>query len=311
MSWTENDVPDQTGRIAVITGANSGLGYENARALAAHGAQVVMGVRNLEKGETARAKILEAVPDAALDLRQVDLASLASVETFADSLLADLDQIDILMNNAGVMALPERQTTDGFEMQFGTNHLGHYALTAGLLPLLVQTPGSRVVSVTSTGRHLGSPVDPENPNLEGSYGPWKAYGQSKLANLHFALGLDQRLRRAGAETRSLVAHPGLTRTELQVKTAEAGTGKASERAAHSTGMDPARGALSQLRAATDPEAGGGELYAPRWVQAGPPVRRPLFGRSLNQKSIDTLFEVSERETGVRLDVAAAMADSRE
>lgn len=311
MSWTESDVPDQTGRIAVITGANSGLGYENSRALAAHGAHVIMGVRNVEKGETARAEILEVAPEASVELRQVDLASLDSVEAFADSILADFDHIDILINNAGVMALPERQTTDGFEMQFGTNHLGHYALTARLIPLLVHTPGSRVVSVTSTARHLGTPVDPDNPNLKGNYGPWKAYGQSKLANLHFALGLDQRLRRAGAETRSLVAHPGLTRTELQVKAAQAGSGNASERAAHSMGMEPARGALSQLRAATDASAGGGELYAPRWVQAGPPVRRPLFGRSLDQKSIDALFEVSERETGVRLNVAAAMADSGE
>lgn len=309
MSWTELDVPDQSGRIAVITGANSGLGYENARALADKGAHVIMAVRSVEKGEAAKSEILATAPDVSAEVRELDLASLDSVEEFTASLVEDVDHLDLLINNAGVMATPEQTTSDDFERQFGTNHLGHYALTARLLPLLVRTPGSRVVAVTSTARHFGAPVDPSNPHLKGEYGPWRAYGQSKLANLHFALGLDQRFRRAGAETRSLVAHPGLSRTELQVNTTKAGGGRASERAAHRFGMDPARGALPQLRAATDPRAGGGELYAPRWINFGPPVRRPLFGRSTNQRSIDTLFEVSERETGLRIEVASAMADS--
>lgn len=311
MSWTEQDVPDQSGRIAVITGANSGLGFENARALAEKGAQVIMGVRNVDRGEAARAGILETSPRALAEVRELDLASLKSVETFATSVLNDFDRLDLLINNAGVMAIPERRTEDGFEMQLATNHLGHYALTARLLTLLVHRPGSRVIGVTSTARHLGAPVDPDDPHLTQGYGPWKAYSQSKLANLHFALGLDQRFRRGAAETRSLVAHPGLSRTELQVNTTKAGGGQASERAAHRFGMDPAEGALPQLRAATDPDAGGGEMYAPRWANFGAPVRRPLFGRSTNQHSIDTLFEVSERETGLSIDVASVMEESAE
>jgi NAD(P)-dependent dehydrogenase (short-subunit alcohol dehydrogenase family) len=177
------------------------------------------------------------------------------------------------------MALPERRTSDGFEMQFGTNHLGHYVLTSRLLPLLVATDGSRVVAVTSTARHFGRPVDPSNPHLEGSYDQWRAYGRSKLANVHFALGLEQRLRAAAAPTISLVAHPGLATTELQVNTAREGGGDSSERMARRYGMTATDGALPQLRAATDPGAKGGELYAPRWVNWGPPVRRPLMGRS--------------------------------
>lgn len=304
MSWTENDVPDQSGRTFVITGANSGLGFENARALSSHGARVVMAARNMEKAADAEAAIRQMQPDANLEVRPLDLASLESVDEFARSLGGEEKGIDVLINNAGVMAIPERKTTDGFEMQFGTNHLGHYALTALLLPLLVDTPGSRVVTVTSTARHFGRPVDTSNPHLEENYSPWAAYGQSKLANLHFALGLNQRLEAGGAMTASLVAHPGLTNTDLQANTARQGGGHMSERAASSVGMTPADGALPQLRAAVDPTASGGELFAPRWVNWGPPVRRPLFGRSTNQDSIDTLFEVSERETGLRLEVAA-------
>lgn len=307
MSWNEQDVPDQTGRVAVVTGGNGGLGLENARALAGRGAHVVMAARNQEKAVAAAAEILSTHPEAAVEIGELDLASLASIETFASAVLATHDRIDILIDNAGVMAFPERRTADGFEMQFGTNHLGHYALTSRLLPLLVRTPGSRIVSVTSTARHFGRPVDPDNPHLVGNYDKWRAYGQSKLANVHFALGLEQRFRDAGAETQSLVAHPGLTNTDLQVNTARAGGGDTSEKLASRYGMASADGALPQLRAATDPAASGGQLYAPRWVNWGPPVRRPLVGRSRNQSSIDTLFAVSERETGLTLDVLAALA----
>lgn len=310
MSWTESDVPDQTGRIALVTGANGGLGFENARVLAARGAVVIMAARNPQKAAEARAAILEAHPDARLEVRELDLASVASIDEFSDSVVADHDHIDILINNAGVMAIPERRTADGFEMQLGTNHLGHYVLTARLLPLLVGTPRSIVVAVTSTARHFGRPVDPENPHLEGNYDRWRAYGQSKLANLHFALGLEQRFRSAGAATQSLVAHPGLTRTDLQANTAREGGGTLWERLAGRFGMTPPEGALPQLRAATDPGAAGGQLYAPRWVNTGAPVRRPLVGRSRNRRSIETLFEVSETQTGVALDVAGAVAQSR-
>ena len=311
MAWTENDIPDQNGRITVVTGANGGLGLETARALAAKGALVIMAARNREKAARARAEISTSSPDADLDVRPLDLASLESVSAFAASVLDDYDRLDLLFNNAGVMALPERRTADGFEMQFGTNHLGHYALTARLLPLLIGTPGSRVVTVTSTARHFGKPVDPDNPHLEGDYDPWRAYGQSKLANLHFAVGLNRRLESAGAPTASLVAHPGLSNTDLQANTAREGGGHFWQHMAGSLGMTPTRGALPQLRAATDPAASGGELYAPRWANFGAPVRRPLFGRSTNPRSIETLFDVSQAETGLAIDVAELMRASKE
>ena len=306
MTWTERDVPDLSGRIALVTGANGGLGYENARALAAKNARVIMAVRDLDKGATARREIEEAHPSAKLDVRELDLASLDSIHAFTDRVIDEYDRLDILINNAGVMAIPERKTADGFEMQFGTNHLGHYALTSRLLPLLVKTPGSRVIAVTSTARHFGRPVNPSNPHLEGNYDRWRAYGQSKLANLHFALGLEQRLRSAGAPTASLVAHPGLSHTDLQVNTAREGGGEVWATLARRFGMGPPEGALPQLRAATDPKASGGQLYAPRWVNLGPPVRRPLMGRSRKRRSIETLFSVSASETGLDLDVPAAM-----
>jgi NAD(P)-dependent dehydrogenase (short-subunit alcohol dehydrogenase family) len=307
MTWTERDVPDQSGRVALITGANGGLGFENARALAAKNATVIMAVRDQDKAAAAKREIEEAHHDARLDVRGLDLASLKSIHDLADRVVDEYDRLDILINNAGVMAIPERKTSDGFEMQFGTNHLGHHALTSRLLPVLVKTPGSRVVSVTSTARHFGRPVDPANPHLEGNYDRWRAYGQSKLANLHFALGLEQRLRSAGASTSSLVAHPGLTYTDLQENTAREGGGDGWAKLTRRFGMRPPQGALPQLRAATDPQASGGQLYAPRWVNFGPPVRRPLVGRSRNRSAIESLFSVSASETGLELDVAAAMS----
>jgi NAD(P)-dependent dehydrogenase (short-subunit alcohol dehydrogenase family) len=314
MPWTETDIPDQTGRVAVVTGANGGLGLETAKDLAAKGAHVIMAARNQDKAIEAFDEIKVAHPEASIEIRELDLGSLDSVKGFSDSVLADFDQLDLLINNAGVMGIPERKTVDGFEMQFGVNHLGHYALTAHLLPALVITPGSRVVSVTSTARHFGKPVDPANPHLEGNYTEWGAYGQSKLANLHFAVGLQHRLDAAGAETVSLVAHPGLSNTNLQSHSVRETGGGISQRffewLAQNTGMSADRGALPQLRAATDPGAGGGQLYAPRFVNKGAAVRRPLVGRSHNQQAIDTLFAVSEKETGVALDVSAAMAESK-
>ena len=314
MPWTEADIPDQTGRLAIVTGANGGLGLETARDLAAKGAHVVMASRNQEKAEQAFEEIKDAHPDASIEIRELDLGSLDSVRQFADSVLADFDRLDLLINNAGVMGIPERKTEDGFEMQFGVNHLGHYALTTRLLPLLLSTPGSRVVSVTSTARHFGRPVDPDNPHLTGRYTEWGAYGQSKLANLHFAVGLQQRFEAAGAPTESLVAHPGLSNTDLQSHSVRETGGGASQRffewLARNTGMSADRGALPLLRAATDPSANGGELYAPRFVNNGAAVRRPLVGRSHNREAIETLFAVSEDETGLTIDVASAMAESK-
>ena len=311
MSWTAADIPDQTGRTAVVTGANGGLGLETARALAATGAHVVMAARNQDKAAEAVADIRRGTPDASLVLVALDLGSQASVRDAAERILAAHEKLDILVNNAGVMGIPERRTADGFEMQFGVDHLGHYALTVLLMPALLRADAARVVTVTSTAHHMGRAVDPANPHLDGKYGPWRAYGQAKLANFHFGIGLQRRLAAAGAPAASLIAHPGLSNTDLQaVSVRETGGGLSQRffhRLARSTGMSPEEGARPQLRAATDPEAKGGEFYAPRFVNSGPPVRRPILRRIGMDDAIARLWEVSERETGLKFDSLSSTA----
>jgi NAD(P)-dependent dehydrogenase (short-subunit alcohol dehydrogenase family) len=309
VSWGVGDIPDLTGRTAVVTGANGGLGLETARALAGAGATVAMASRNLEKAAEAEASIRQGAPDAALEVVELDLGSLASVREAADQILAGRDSIDILVNNAGVMGIPERKTADGFEMQFGVDHLGHFALTALLMPTLLRAGAARIVTVTSTAHHMGRAVDPDNPHLHGRYGPWRAYGQAKLANFHFGLGLDRKLRAASAPVASLIAHPGLSNTELQAVSVAETDGGLSQRFFHglagSTGMSPAQGALSQLRAATDPGAKSGQFYGPLFVNNGPPVRKPVLRRLGIERAVDRLWEVSERETGLKIEVGAA------
>lgn len=311
MGWTATDIPDQTGRTAVVTGANGGLGFVTARDLALKGAYVVMAVRNQEKAAAAVEEILAAAPDAALELVALDLASQASVKEAAERISAAHDRIDLLVNNAGVMAIAEARTADGYEMQFGVDHLGHWTLTSLLLPALLRTPGSRVVTVTSTAHLMGHAVDVGNPHLEGRYGPWRAYGQAKLANYHFGLGLQRELERAGAGTASLIAHPGLSDTGLQAVSVQGSGGGASQRFFHvmaqRTGMSPDDGALPQLRAATDPAAKGGEFYGPMFVTTGAPVRKRVIRRLGMDQAVAKLWEVSERETGVALDPRAAAA----
>ena len=301
MAWTAADIPDLGGRVSVVTGGNGGLGLEVARELARNGAHVVIAARDRSKADAAIASIVEDVPDSAVEVEPLDLASQASVRGAASNLLERHSRIDLLVNNAGVMATPERRTDDGFELQLAVNHLGHFALTGSLLPALLESDAARVVSVTSTGRHVGGRLHPEDPHLVGAYGPWRAYGRSKLANVHFALGLERWFREAGVAARSLVAHPGFANTDLQARSVRA-TGGRSQRFFHEAvrrvGMTPARGALVILRAATDPDAIGGTLYTPRWVNTGPPVRRPLFRRSTDPDAIEALWAVSERETGV-------------
>jgi NAD(P)-dependent dehydrogenase (short-subunit alcohol dehydrogenase family) len=304
VSWSVADIPDQTGRTAVVTGANGGLGLETARALAAAGARVVMAARNQEKAAKAEAAIRGGAPDALLEIVELDLGSLASVRAAAEQILAGHETIDVLVNNAGVMGIPERQTSDGFEMQFGVDHLGHFALTALLMPALLRADAARIVTVTSSAHHMGRAVDPANPHLHGRYGPWRAYGQAKLANFHFGLGLNRLLVEAGAPAASLIAHPGLSNTELQAVSVEETGGGLSQRFFHglagSTGMSPTTGALSQLRAATDPAASGGEFYGPLFVNSGPPVRKPILRRLGMKRAVARLWEVSERETGLKL-----------
>ena len=310
MAWSTADIPDLRGRTAVVTGANGGLGLETARALAAAGATVVLAARSHEKTAAAVALIRGETPDADLDIVPLDLASLASVRHAAHVIADSHPAVDILVNNAGLMGVPEASTADGFEMQFGVNHLGHFLLTNRLLPAIAAACG-RVVCVTSTAHHIGRRVDPDNPHLHGTYGPWKAYGQSKLANYHFAIGLHERLQAAGSAVASLLAHPGLSDTDLQAHSVDATGGGTSQRFFHvlaeRTGMSPARGALPQLRAATDPAARSGQFFAPRYVNSGPPVRRPVLRRIGMDRSIEVLWGVSERETGEPFDVAARLA----
>jgi NAD(P)-dependent dehydrogenase (short-subunit alcohol dehydrogenase family) len=311
MGWNAADIPDQHGRIAVVTGANGGLGLETARQLAAKGAHVVMAVRNQEKAAAAVEEIRTTAPDAALELVALDLASQASVRAAAGQIMAAHPSIDLLVNNAGVMATAEAKTVDGFELQLGVDHLGHWSLTALLLPALLRARGARIVTVTSSAHHMGRAIDPANPHLAGRYRPWRAYGQAKLANFHFGLGLQRELEQARASAASLIAHPGLSNTDLQAVSVQASGGGASQRffllLGRRIGMSPADGALSQLRAATDPAAKGGEFYGPLWVTSGPPVRKPVLRRLGLDEAIATLWAVSERETGVAIDVRAAMA----
>jgi NAD(P)-dependent dehydrogenase (short-subunit alcohol dehydrogenase family) len=304
VSWGVADIPDLSGRTAVVTGANGGLGLATARALAGAGSHVVIAARNQERAAEARERILAAQPSASLTNVKLDLGSLDSVKAAAEEILAAHDSVDLLVNNAGVMGIPEQRTADGFEMQFGVDHLGHFALTARLMPALLRAPAARVVTVTSSAHHLGRAVDPANPHLEGRYGAWRAYNQAKLANFHFGLGLHRVLREADAPAASLVAHPGLSNTELQTVSVIETDGGASQRffqrLARTVGMTPAEGALSQLRAATDPAAKSGQFYGPLFVNNGPPARKPILRQLGMQRAIDRLWKVSERETGLTI-----------
>lgn len=309
MTWTTDDIPDQHGRTAVVTGGNGGLGLATVTALAAKGAHVVVAARDQEKAAAARARVLAAHPAASLEVVELDLGSLTSVERAAATVLERHDRVDLLVDNAGVMAMPEGRTADGFETQLGVNVLGHWVLTARLLPALVHVPGSRVVTLSSVAQHQGRALDPADPHLRHAYDPWRAYGNTKLAMRHLAVGLQRALTQHGARTEALAAHPGFTDSELQQRTVAAGgggfLGRASHVAVRLVGMSVERGALSQLRAATDPGARGGQLYGPLLAVAGPPVRRPLV-RPGTDDAVRRLWQVCEQETGVAMDVAGAV-----
>jgi protochlorophyllide reductase len=262
MSWTPADIPDLTGRRAVVTGANAGLGLEVAQHLAARGADVVLACRNTAKADVAAGRIRARTPGARLEVRALDLADLRSVAAFADGMDG---RLDLLVNNAGLMAVDESRTAQGFETQFGVNHLGHFALTARLLPLLLATPGSRVATMSSMG-HRGA-RGAADPLLERPYRRWQAYFQSKLANLLFTAELHRRLTEAGTSTIALAAHPGGSATDLGT---EGGglTNRAMTLVAPLAAQPAEVGARPMLRALTDPAARGGEFYGPRFVFRG-------------------------------------------
>ncbi len=298
MGWKSSDIPDQHGRVAVITGANSGLGLAAARELAGRGATVVLAVRDVAKGRAAMASINSEVPGARLELYPVDLASLDSVRACAAAIRSEHERIDVLINNAGVVATPASRTADGFEYQVGTNHLGHVVFTAELLPAHGLADAARVVTVTSGALVLGRMLDHDRLVNGATYHPWRAYGDSKLANFRFGAELARRLEASGSSTRSLVAHPGLADTDLMPTTVRNGgagrSGRLSAFLAARLGMPPPDGALSLLRAAADPAASNGQLYGPRWIMAGPPVQQRWFGRWARPESMARSWEVTER-----------------
>lgn len=298
--WTAEQIPDQHGRVAVVTGANSGLGEVTARELARRGAHVVLAVRSVDKGEAAAREIRDAAPGATVEVRALDLSALDSVRAFAADLAGDHPAVDLLVNNAGIMMTPPSRTADGFELQLGTNHLGHFALTGLLLEALGRTPAPRVVTVSSI-EHKPGRIHFDDLQLEHGYAPRKAYQQSKMANAVFGLELDRRLRAAGSPVLSVLAHPGYSATNLQ-STGPTGAAKLAMKLGNAVLAQPVqRGALPQLYAATAPDVGGGQFFGPDGfqefrgnpteVQAVAPAHDPEIGRRL--------WEVSQELTGVR------------
>ncbi|MGB0970831.1 MAG: SDR family NAD(P)-dependent oxidoreductase [Mycobacterium sp.] len=300
--WTAADVPGQSGRVAVITGANSGIGYEAAKVLAEKGAHVVLAVRNLDKGKQAASRIEQAHPGAGPAVQQLDLTSLASIRAAADNLHAVYPRIDLLINNAGVMTTPKASTEDGFELQFGTNHLGHFALTGLLLDNMLAVPGSRVVTISSNA-HRGGTINFDDLQSERHYNRIRAYGQAKLANLMFTYELDRRLLARGAPTIAVAAHPGSSNTDL-ARNLPSFIRTPFDFLWSLVAQDAAMGALPTLRAATDPTVKGGQYYGPdgRGEQRGHPKLVQSSSKSRDIPAHQRLWSVSETLTGVRFGV---------
>jgi NAD(P)-dependent dehydrogenase (short-subunit alcohol dehydrogenase family) len=302
--WNIADIPDQTGRTAVVTGSNTGIGFETAKALAGKGARVVLAVRNTGKGTDAAARIVAAHPGADVAVQELDLSSLESVRAAADQLRARHETIDLLINNAGVMAPPRSTTKDGFELQFGTNHLGHFAFTGLLLDRLLATPGSRIVTVSSSAHRFVNGIRFDDLQWERDYRAMRAYGQSKLANLMFTYELQRRL--AGTHTIAAAAHPGASQTEL-------GRNASLRLTLAFLPMIPlqqpaAMGALPTLRAATDPAVLGGQFFGPdRLLETrGYPVVVSSTRASHDTDAQRRLWRVSEELTGVTFPIPATV-----
>lgn len=300
--WSQADIPDQSGRTVVVTGANTGLGYHTAAALAFHGARVVLAVRNLEKGNAALSRIVAAKPDADITLTQLDLSSLASVRRAAEELRGAYPRIDLLINNAGVMWTPKELTADGFELQFGTNHLGHFALTGLLLDHLLKVRGSRVVTVSSLGHRMRAAIHFDDLQWERSYSRIGAYGQSKLANLLFTYELQRRLSAAAAPTVAVAAHPGGSATELARNVPR--ILRPLNMLAPLLFQSAEAGALPTLRAATDPTVQGGQYYGPDGLgeQRGHPKLVQSSAQSHDAELQRRLWSVSEELTDVKFPV---------
>ena len=295
--WSAEHGPDQTGRVAIVTGANSGIGFETAQVLAAKGATVIMACRNLDKANPKAEEIRAAHPGCDVEVMELDLSDLDSVRQFADAFRAKHSRLDLLINNAGIMVPPYGKTAQGFETQFGVNHLGHFALTGSLLDLIVNTPGSRIVTVSSIA-HLMGRIDFSDLNWEKGYKAQAAYGQSKLANLLFTYELQRHLAAAGKDTLAVAAHPGWTSTNLQE---HAPSVKFMNRF---FGQKPLMGALPTLYAATEPNVKGAGYYGPSGFleMNGPPKRVKSNRRSRDENVAERLWNISEDLTSVHFQI---------
>ena len=301
MTWKAADIGDLHHRNAVVTGANSGLGFFTALELARHGAHVVLACRSLERGAAAAEQIEKEVPGADVTLSQLDLADLRSIRAFAAAFESGHDGLDILVNNAGVMAIPRAQTADGFEMQFGTNHLGHFALTGLLMPALLVRHAPRVVTVSSL-MHLIGHINFDDPQRQRRYSKWLAYGQAKLSNLLFAFELDRRANKTGIPLVSVAAHPGYAATNLQAAGPTMAGRPLQARAMEALNVviaqSAARGALPTLYGATAPNVSGGQFFGPSFGMRGWPVRSLASPAAHSRDAAARLWSLSEELTGV-------------
>lgn len=312
MSWKTDDIPDLTGKRAVITGITGGLGFYTARELARHGAGLVVTARNASKGEESITRLREDVPGVTVDLISLDLASLADAKRAASDVVAAYDRVDILVNNAGIMATPRNTTVDGFELQIGTNHLGHFAWTATMWPLL-KTSDARIVTVSSLMHARAIGIDLRSLTPEGSprrYWRWKSYSESKLANLSFALELNRRVKAAGLGVVSVGAHPGYALTNLQKTGTSMGgginavAGTAFQQVSRIVSQSAEMGAWPLLLAATDPSLTGGEYVGPSSLgqTRGRPKLVGMTRWARDEALADNLWTASEQATGVEFAV---------
>lgn len=300
--WTTADMPDLTGKVIVVTGANSGIGFEAAKEFARKGAQTILACRSMDKAEAALTEIQAEIPNASAEIMPLDLANQASIHKFAKEFKATYDRLDVLVNNAGIMMVPYGTTADGFENQFGTNHLGHFALTGLLIDLLLKTKGSRVVNISSGGHRMGK-MDFDNLMYEGGegYSGARAYGRSKLANILFTYELQRRYRAIHAEAIAVAAHPGGSDTNLSNHLMDNWYMKLLQPVANQMMQSAAMGALPTIRAAVDPGVRGGEYYGPAGFmeQNGYPVLVQSNKASHNLEDAQKLWQVSEELTGVK------------
>lgn len=297
--WTLKNMDDLSGKVIIVTGGNSGLGFESVKAFAGKGASVVLASRNSQKGEKAKAAILEEYPKGKIEVLELDLMDLESVGAFVKQFAEKYDRLDVLLNNAGIMTTPYFKTKDGFEGQMGTNHLGHFALTAQLLNMIKSTPGSRVVNVSSSGHQFGK-MDFENLLFEDGkgYSPMKSYGRSKLANLLFTYELERQFESSGIDAISVASHPGGSRTNLDRHVKGKFWFKLLWPIFRLTTMSQAQGALPQIRASVDAKVKGGQYYGPHRNMTGYPVVVKSNQASHNKADARKLWEMSEELTGI-------------